>query len=541
MQRILVKRIALIYFLLMMLLFIGVCRLLWLTTSEKSLQATVGQGAAVLEIGTSRGIIYDRGGRPLTDSEEYWLALCSPAPQAIALFSELPGLSDIAERLKQGRPVAAEVPDYLSAEGITMVRLHRRYSESQPAVHIIGYLDSTGMNGVTGIEKSYNEILQGGRRTARFAVDGRGVALTGIAPVIADAGSGKAGSVTLTLDRDIQRIAEAAAESLLSAGAVVVMEVNTGKLLAVVSVPSFSPSAPGESLNDPSAPMINRAFCAYNVGSVFKLVVAAAALDQGISPSYRYHCTGKLRVGDLTFNCHSTHGTVDMATAIRQSCNVYFIDLAGAIGAKPIHRVATALGFGTSRSICPGITPEPGRLTNLSLLLDQPATLANFAFGQGDLMLTPLQITSLTAAIAAGGRSYTPALVESVKNAAGQEIDGVGTPVFTKVMSEDTARKLQEYMIGVVESGTGSAGKPSVGRAGGKTGTAETGWIKDGRRVVQAWFSGFYPAENPRYAITIISEDGQSGGRSSGPVFKQIVEEIAALEDSQRAMPAPWR
>ena len=157
-----------------------------------------------------------------------------------------------------------------------------------------------------------------------------------------------------------------------------------------------------------------------------------------------------------------------------------------------------------------------------------PGVVANTAIGQGDVMLTPLDVAYLMNAIANGGSTRSIQLVQSVIRS-GKE-SKVERPKEKQVFSPKTAQLLRDVMVATVEEGTGRTAKPESGGAGGKTATAETGWKKDGAAVTQAWFAGFYPADDPRYTITVLVEGGTSGGGAAGPIFREIADGIAALE-----------
>ena len=158
-----------------------------------------------------------------------------------------------------------------------------------------------------------------------------------------------------------------------------------------------------------------------------------------------------------------------------------------------------------------------------------PAALGNFSLGQGSLLTTPLQIAVMTSAIVNDGIVTPAQLISRITDISGKASDYArSAPV--RVMSSQTASTLRAMMIGVIESGTGGAASPLSGGAGGKTATAQTGLLaQDGGRVTQAWFTGFFPAESPRYVVTILAEGGDSGSRSAAPVFAAVANAIATM------------
>ena len=206
-----------------------------------------------------------------------------------------------------------------------------------------------------------------GKITVTYVADAVGRPLEGIEPVITDTLDNSKGGVVLTIDLRIQKIAEEAAKAYLTRGAVVVMEPKTGHILALVSLPDFQPSNLLENLDSKDSPLINRAFSSYNCGSVFKMVTAIAALEQGIPVSEKFNCTGSRKVGDISVHCHHRlgHGELDMTEGFAHSCNPYFINLALKRRRAPLqHPVALgfdrpvflAEGWKTSRAVIPSRT-----------------------------------------------------------------------------------------------------------------------------------------------------------------------------------------
>ena len=331
----------------------------------------------------------------------------------------------------------------------------------------------------------------------------------------------------LTLSTEIQSAAETVLRESLEHGAAVVLDAQTGEILAAASVPCFDQNNLAASLGKEGSPFINRAFSAYTVGSTWKLVVAAAAIENGESTARKYDCKSSIEVEGIDFHCHWEygHGEIDMPAALRVSCNPYFIDLGLSVGGKKILETAENLGFGAGMELAPGLFSAAGSFPS-EAELRSPAALASFSFGQGKLTATPLQMAALAAAIANGGCAVTPKLVLGTRDAAGN-ITFAAEYESNRVMSEATAKKLQKMMISVVEEGSGINAKPESGGAGGKTASAQTGQFdKDGNEIVHAWFVGFYPAESPKYAIAVFAEGMDSGSEFAAPVFKKICDKI---------------
>ena len=507
-------------------------RLMYLTSGSDVQAANNGSGYK-LEISRGRGTIYDCNLAPITNDSIEYVALVPPTPQAIMEISEqldAETAQNVLERLKSGNPVTTVVSSGFLSEGCTVVKTFKRYSSTQPAVHIIGYVSSDN-TGTAGIEKAYEDILsRPSALTATYRTDAKGNILSGTEPEIDYSGYNLSAGVALTIDKGLQEAVELAASRYLNAGAVVVLDISTGKIRAMCSLPEFDQYNVAQSLEDKSSPLINRALLNYNVGSVYKLVVAAAALEHGVSPETMFSCSGSYTVGNKTFHCLGEHGAINMETALEVSCNIYFIQLARSFAPESILGMSRSAGFERSMYLCPGISSDAGLLPSLEVLNTQPAALANLSFGQGDLMLTPLHMAGFISAIASGGYYREPSLIEGLVDDKGNLYNASATPAPAKILSSSTARTLSEFMINTVESGTGTAAKPEKGGAGGKTATAETGWVKDGREVYQTWFTGFFPAENPQYTVVVLAEDGASGSRTSAPVFKLIADYVGGRQ-----------
>jgi penicillin-binding protein 2 len=365
-----------------------------------------------------------------------------------------------------------------------------------------------------------------------FTVDAVGGVIDGLYSEINSAESLKAGVVT-TIDSDIQLICENAMKnSGYSKGAVIVMDVKSGYIKACASYPEYNISDLEESLDDEDSPFINRALSAYSVGSIFKLVTASAAMELGISSDFSYICNGTIDVSGQLFNCHKWggHGEIDMDEAMEKSCNPYFIALSEYVDSEVFLDTAEAFGFGSEALLCEGIKSESGYLPNVNELAVK-AEKANFSFGQGKLTATPLQICSMTAAIANNGMSAEPKLIIGTVDA-----DGVLTkeqyPVNKRVISYLTAKKLQGFMVDVVNA-ENSYSKSYLVECGGKTSTAQTGrYNEDGSEEMNCWFTGYFPADSPEYAVTVLIENGVSGNAACGGIFKEIAEEITTKKSA---------
>ena len=477
-----------------------------------------------------RGDILDRSGASLLDGEYDVYAVCVPplkSEYAIKRLAQAAGVSSerVAKSASAGMPFALKINDGdLRLENVALIEVPRRFPSDGVASHIVGYVDGDG-KGVSGIERAFDGMLTGGGSVnASVTVSARGRELTGAA--LSTAGDGGRGAVSLTIDKNLSLMARAAFCSVEGneRGAVVVMDVANGDLLACESFPDYDPNDVAASLGDADAPLLNRAFAAFNIGSAFKIVTAAAILEAGLD-GFVHTCRGYIHVGGRDVSCHNQdgHGREDLAAAFANSCNPYFIKAAFAVGADGLHDTAERFGVGRAYRLADGMVTDAGCLTDRSALAAS-AAVANFSIGQGDLMVTPVQAAVIVSTAANGGLRVTPRLVSAFRDESGDVTEAFDPAEPVRIIDADVAARLRALMINTVENGTGAAAKPKAGGAGGKTATAQTGSFSDGKRVNNAWFVGFWPAENPQYAIVVLCENGSSGSRSAAPVFRMICD-----------------
>lgn len=518
-------------FALMVAMFSGlIFRLFILTQTTEYTQAADRQSSYVLNIDTKRGQIYDCNFTPLVETQTEYIASVLPVREAAnTIFAQLETLEEreaVYKQFEEQKPFLYRLKNNdVYSKGIDVFEVTKRYSSTQIAAHVIGYLNGDE-DGVYGIEKGYNNYLRdaGGKLAVKYTVDVKGNAVTGEGYSLLEENYSSAQGVVLTIDKEIQQIAEQAAAEHFEKGAVVVMDIYTGEIRAMVSVPTFDPNDIAGAIDAENSPLINRATWDYSVGSSFKMLVAATAIEQGYE-NHTYNCKGYIEIGDTIFYCHNRagHGALDMRGAMEKSCNPYFISLILKMGGEPVLYKAEELGFNKGWQLAEGISTKAGQLPTYSDL-EIVGETANFGFGQGKLMATPVQIAQMVAAIANGGDAVTPKLV------VGTTLDGVTidnyTPTYSPntVISKSAAVKVQDYMISVVENGSGKNARPYAMGAGGKTASAQTGQFVDGEELVHAWFAGFFPAHDPQYAIVVLAEEMDSGGDFAAPVFKKICD-----------------
>lgn len=506
-------------------------RILSISLESEYVQTAGAQSRYEVTISSTRGTIYDNAMRPLAGGKNEYKAVITPSPQTaeyvMGVFRQ-DELSDISERLKGNSPFVMKVNDASCAgTGVDVFRAPTRYGSSI-ANHIIGYINYEG-RGVSGAEYVFDEYLSrnSGTLKAVYTVDARGRSLSGIKPEVIDSTSISKAGVVLTIDADVQMTVQAAAEKFLDKGAVLVLDADTCEILACVSTPGFDPENVALSLDDSNAPLINRAFSVYDVGSVFKLVVAGAALESNTEIEYTHNCTGYVEIGNNIFNCSNRngHGIIGLEEAVAYSCNTYFIELAKLVGGENILSFAEKLGMSDVITLCDGWMTDKGILPDIKTLVN-PAALANLSFGQGELMLTPLHIAKLICAVANDGEVTEPGILKGYVDMHGN-LTTRDTRIYTRVMSSETAQRLKEYMRSCVIYGTGRNTQAARVNCAAKTGSAQTGIRVDGKEVIQAWYAGFFPYENPEYVCVVLCEDGESGAVSAGPVFAYIADELS--------------
>ena len=459
MRNSLARRVLWVHVILLLALCGVLLRIFVIGQGEQYRQTAAAQSRYTLSAGTARGNIYDCRLRPLVNESEKTVLAVDPTPAAMTALRQ--GLSaeqfeEIYPLLQSGRPVLIPSDFPISGEGITALRVPQRYSADQLAPHIIGYINGEG-RGICGIESGYEEQLTrwGGEITVRYTVNAWRQA-TGQAPEVTDPTDHTAG-IVLTLDKDLQTIVEREG-AVLGRGAVVLLEAETGAICAMASFPGYDVTDVAAALEAADSPLLNRATAAWNVGSIFKVCGAAAALENEVELPENYCCEGFYRLGDHSYFCHERagHGTLDLQQAMQLSCNPYFVELGQRTGALALLRMAQRLGFGAGSQLAEGVNSSAGSLPTLAQAT--PGELANLSFGQGRLTATPVQVAGMLAAVANGGYAVQPTLF------AGRSFDGkilqsdpAGEPI--RVMNTETAETLRALLVSVVEEGTGYRAK----------------------------------------------------------------------------------
>lgn len=525
-----------IFAVLLVLLGAAVWSLVHISGGSAYVEAAEDQSVYKLDVAKGRGIIYDCQLRPLVGEKKKYLAAVAPTIESIGALEQATGgkyRQRLRAALEEGKPFSMELEEDLESPLIDLFRVPERYSENQLAPHVIGYLDSLG-RGAAGVELALDDILSSfsGEISVYYQVDALGRVVPGGERQTVDTLTSARGGAALTLDRDIQALVEESAREL-GEGAVVVLEVPNGEIRGIASLPDYSPQDIGKAARQKNSPLLNRAFCAYAPGSVFKLITAAVELEEGELLS-RFTCTGSVNAGGLLFHCidGKAHGQVDLKTALEKSCNCYFISAVRALGGQETLNMAYNLGLGAGQEFGRGLSSDPGNLPEAESLKNVRA-LANFAFGQGEVTVTPLQLCAMMNVIASDGVYSTPKLLLGQVNEGGTLTPFAPvTDKSLRVMSASTAQKLQEYLKSAAREGTAVPGAPRNCVSGAKTGTAQTGVYRGEEELLHFWYCGFVEDESgPRYCVTVLRESSPNDGGAAARVYKKITE---ALGDKLR-------
>lgn len=555
----------------------------------------------VLGIPAPRGQITDRNGKPLAQTRlSYNLAISFPAPLdwqdsriltfakqqitlAGGLLNRTISVSDqaILNHYKNRGVLPMDIVEDLSPQELGVVQrgvtpnlvLRQTYVRFYPngplAGHIIGYTGREAPLSVRPIEN--NDLIfsdSEGREGLEQIFDNELRGQAGQLHVTYDAAGNKTSeriarppvpgyNVITTLDEDVQRICENVLAKSCKRGAIVVIDPNNGEILAMASQPGFNPNefVPvvkkevfEKYSNDEAAPLVPRAYrSAYPPGSAFKVVVGFAALESGkITAENRFDCPAAITIGDHTFRNwkKSGAGSLNFVQALTQSCNTWFYQVALKIGADPIIEYAHRLGLGKRTGIpiyaeSDGNIPTDDYMMRVHKRVIKRGDVANMAIGQGDILITPLQMAQALSVIASSGKFHQTRLVKQV-----QSLDNKVVAAYPDRMREEIPvspqidKALRRALQNVVYDGQGTAHSAKVKgvRVAGKTGTAQ--WGPENKQRTAAWFVGFVPAENPEYAFATLYEgepndDSVHGGSHAAPLASKVFREVYKLRKTR--------
>jgi penicillin-binding protein 2 len=512
--------------------------------------------------------------------------------EALFAFDRQPPLASIT--------IAEEVTEHVMFEGLSLeaiaeiesnptqfsavklVRSYRRaYPERELAAHSLGYLstispeelvrsatadphnekqpleyESDDLVGRAGIERRYEQVLRARRGLVTDHLDVRGQLRS--STTVREPTNGR--DLVLTIDSALQRSAQSLLDQAIArrlssgneavdrsaGGAILVLDIHNGGVLAAASAPRFNPnsfslheSVAIESwLHNPARPLFDRAVqMSLPPGSVFKIVSAAAIMDSGVDSRSPVNCQGYLRRPDalrcaLFRHYGIGHGAVTLADALARSCNVYFFHHAEQLGHTSLLNWAARLGCGEASGIdLPGEAVGALRPRANAQQADK-LDARQIAIGQGPLTVTPLQMARVVAAIGNGGFLVTPHVVDRAMDQAGQfsisDQPAFASPRPIPGLTEEILSPIRKGLIQAVADEQGTA-HATVGLAqvpvAGKTGTAETG----GRRPEHAWFVGYAPVDQPRVAFVVVIEYAGNAGNAAGPAAQHLVDKMTEL------------
>ena len=536
-------------------------------------------------IDASRGLIFDRHGLPLVENvPSYSLMLdrsrTRDLDRSLALVSSVLGTPDheLRKILENHRTTPKFRPIPL-AEDLSLAELARfevqrlEYPEFEVATdqlrlyryahqtsHILGYLGEVGdreleiaatdprasykpgdLVGKKGIELQHERLLRGAEGEQVVVVDSRGQTIEEYQDTDRrrDAEAGR--NLTLSLDLKLQQQAARLLEGKV--GSIVAMDPRTGEILAMASSPAFNPNLFARRIQkddwrrlieDPYHPLQNRALQnTYPPGSVFKIVMAVAALEESVvDPSKKVFCRGFSMINDHRYRCwkSSGHGWVDLKDAIKYSCNVYFHQLGQKLDVDTISRFSRLFGFGSKSGIDlagekKGLVPDRAWSRRARGTKWYPGETISVATGQGPLLVTPLQVAVMTSAVAMNGRLVTPSFLSRSSSDKPKALD----------VSARSLQLTREAMWAVVnDEGTGRSSKIEGFEIAGKTGTAQVvrqeTWTKNEDLAAEkrdhAWFTSFGPFDDPRLTVVVFVEHGGAGSEAAAPLAKAMYEEF---------------
>ena len=458
--------------------------------------------------------------------------------------------------------------------GITIdVAQSRHYPFGHTAAHVLGYvaavsekelsgdpvLELPGFRiGKSGIERRYDRALRGRAGNSEVEVNALGRVIREIKRREGEPGL----RISLTIDVDLQRFVTKRVSHLRRVS-VVVMDTQNGDVLGLVSRPGYDPNAFNKGMtvgewkkltSNPDKPLTNKAIAGqYAPGSVFKIIVALAALESGIPPNMSVECKGVLEFGNELFHCwrKDGHGYVDLVDAIRESCDVYFYELAQRLGINSIAKMAVRMGLGEVLNLelpgeLPGLIPTKrwkSKVLGTAWLGGE--SLIN-AIGQGYVLATPLQMAVMTARVVNGGYAIVPRLIKAlddVDRPAQKATDFPSLGVYHRSLS--LVRQAMDEVVNNPDGGTAYKARiiESGWQMGGKTGTSqvrritlqerEAGLKKNEERPWRerdhALFVGYAPVSSPRYVCSVVVEHGGSGAKAAAPIARDVLREVQRL------------
>lgn len=565
------KRLLFAFLVVVLLSFFLILRLgyIQLVQGEELKKGALEQWTKSIEIKAKRGTIYDRNGKELAISVSSHTVWASPADiknpeetaKKVAEVLELEE-EEVYEKITKNVNVI-KIKQWISMEetkklrelnlpGIEIVDDNKRfYPYGAFASYILGFTDIDN-NGLYGIERTYDKYLSGASGRWVKTEDARGVEMPYGGEKVYEPENGL--NVVLTIDETIQHFAEKAAKETLERTkaknvAILMMEPKTGDILALANLPQYDPNNPREPLEpELKAKWENlsqeelekewydmwRNFSindSYEPGSTFKVIVTAAALEEGVvDVDSHFYCSGFVRdVPGAVLKCarwYNPHGSQNLKEGLENSCNVVFVDVGRRLGKEKLYEYIKAFGFGEPTGI--ELTGEQGGIIPANTDIIKEVNLATMSYGHG-IAVTPIQLLTAVSAIANGGKLMAPRLVSKLIDDEGNVVKTIEPIVKRQVISEATAKTVLDMMEGVVSNGTGSNAYVPGYRVAGKTGTAQK--IIDGRYAPGKYIGSFVaiaPADDPKIAVLVIVDEPEGvyyGGSVAAPVAGDLIEE----------------
>ncbi|MDG1436674.1 MAG: penicillin-binding protein 2 [Rickettsiaceae bacterium] len=476
-------------------------------------------------------------------------------------------IKEVQKRVRNGGVrVPAIIADYLDWKQISIIEERRselksvfidagftRYYPMDTSMsHLLGYMgrsreeanspNTIDMNfkvGKTGIERYYETELKGEFNYKRIEVNAYGKYVRELAPSINTPGK----NLYINIDSDLQK--QTSSYLAPNGCSSIVMDCTNGNLLICNSMPTFDPnqfvhlSAKywNSLINNPYKPLIDKTIKSlYPPGSIFKIITALAALEEGIKPETKILCTGKAVLGGNKFRCakRSGHGYLNMVDAIKYSCNTYIYSIAQQIGPYKIIEVAKKFGLGKLTNIdlpgeLAGFVPSPEWKKKKHNSKWQLGDTLNLSIGQGFLLTTPIQLTRMIAAIASDGKLFTPQIAQLPPSYTRidiqqKNIDIIKTALYHAINSSGGTG----YRSRINYNSIKMSGKTGTSQVRGKKNTDDNlnslniSWLNRNHAI----FSGYAPSDKPKFAITVYYDHGGGGGTSAAPIAKKIMTDV---------------
>ncbi|MGL5973153.1 MAG: peptidoglycan D,D-transpeptidase FtsI family protein, partial [Oscillospiraceae bacterium] len=449
------KKITILCFSVSLMFVFLSFRVYFLSTSDYLKTMAENQNRISFIISNDRGNIYDRNYKKLVNNQKkYKGILDEDFKDPLKLYPFLTDKNYFIKNLPNKFPYMVDL-DYgnFKIDGVNTFIYEDRYSTNQIMPHLIGYIDKDN-NGVVGLEKAYNTFLTKDIYTSKvqYNVTGRKNVIKGSKKIINE--QENKGIIT-TIDKDIQEIIEKIGNEKIEKGSILITDSKSNEIISSASFPAFDPNNVENYIKNEDGALINRVLTPYTVGSTFKLLIAAVALENNVSPKIRYNCTGSIEMYGQVYGCHNRrgHGVLNLNSALEQSCNPYFVNLIKFIKEDSLYSIAKIIGFGEQINLGKDMKAQGGVLPTVKEL-ENKGEKSSFSFGQGKLMSTPLHINNLVHVIINDGYLIDPTfMLGEVYSTAGEIPSIKNTP--RKIFSKETADFLKKSMGGVINVGTG--------------------------------------------------------------------------------------